>query len=83
MLNSTKLVEELIEYGYDEYNPFKTNTIFNKLLIKKLFAYKRRKDFLQFLVILGYMPINGSCLSNNNHKIFEVENLCKYIAKFM
>jgi surface protein len=54
-----------------------------KKIINSLFNYHRRKNFLQFLIMSGYIPFNNSCLSNSQHKVFEVNDLNRVIMSFI
>ena len=55
----------------------------NKDVMKMLFPYKRRKDFLKFLVESGYIPYQGSCLTASHHKIFSKEDINRIIMSFL
>jgi len=56
---------------------------FDKKAMQKLFPYKRRKDFLMFLVENGHIPYQGTCLSNSYHKIFSKEDIHRTIMSFI
>lgn len=56
---------------------------FNKVVMKKLFQYKRRKDFLMFLVQSGYMPYQGTYQHDIYHKIYSNEDMCRSIMSFI
>jgi len=57
------------------------NEIF--LIIKKYIDnWNRRKNYMMFLVGSGFISING-IYRNSSHPIFEVEDLYRYICKFI
>jgi hypothetical protein len=58
-----------------------TNEIF--LIIKKyIVKWNSRKNYMMFLVGSGFISING-IYRNSSHPIFEVEDLHRYICKFI
>ena len=65
------------------YTKLNGESCFNKSVMQKLFPYKRRKDFLKFLVESGYIPYQGSCLKDSYHKIFSKEDIYKIIMSFI
>ena len=56
---------------------------FNKVVMKKLFPYNRRKNFLKFLVESGYIPYQETCLKDSYHKIFSKEDIYKIIMSYI
>ena len=65
-------------YNNEEYT---TDEIF--LIIKEYINnWSRRKNYMMFLVGSGFISING-IYKNSNHPIFEVEDLYRYICKFI
>ena len=67
-------------YLYND-NLHTTNEIF--LIIKNyIINWNRRKNYMMFLVGSGFISING-IYRNSSHLIFEVEDLYRYICKFI
>lgn len=65
-------------YNNEEYT---TDKIF--LIIKNyILIWNRRKNYMMFLVGSGFISING-IYRNSYHPIFEVEDLYRYICKFI
>ena len=56
---------------------------FNKKVMKNLFSYKRRKNFLMFLVKSEYIPYQEICSSNSYHKIFSKEDIYRTIMSYV
>ena len=56
---------------------------FNKKVMSKVFTYPRRKNFLLFLVNSGFIMYNNSYRVENEHKLFDVEDLNKVIMSFL
>jgi hypothetical protein len=74
------IIEANYYYLYND-KEYTMNEIF--LIIKNnIEHWNRRKNYMMFLVGSGFISING-LYRNSNHPIFEVEDLYRYICKFI
>ena len=51
--------------------------------IGSLFKYRRRENFMMFLVSCGFIMYGGDYMIKNNHPLFDVEDMNYYILKFL
>ena len=77
MFFESELLCKLLAHGYNDIN------CLNARIVKKVFNYERRENFLLFLIRCGFIIYKGKRACENRHKVFEIEDMYKSIMAFV
>jgi len=77
IINNTALSAFLKKHKHND------ELCFNKTMMNHLFAFKRRKYFMHFLVENGFELFGQKLLIENEHRIFDTHDINYYIMSFL